>query len=52
MGNITKKQFIDIYRYNIENNGFLLINCNATKNINLDYIYGNIRVSKDFLKVK
>ena len=52
MGNITKKQFIDIYRYNIEDNGFLLINCNATKNTNLNYIYGNIRVSKQFLKVK
>ena len=52
MGNINKNQFIEIYRYNIQNNGFLLINCNATKNTDLNYIYGNIRLPFNFLKVK
>ena len=52
MGNINKKEFIEIYRYNIEHNGFLLVNCNATKNTDLNYIYGNIRLPFNFLKVK
>ena len=53
MGNISKKEFITIYRHNIQDNGFLLINCSAVKiNNNLDYIYGNIRVPINFFKVK
>ena len=49
MGNISKDDFMKMYYRNTSNYGFLLIsNSSASDNNNLDEIYGNITVPKEF----
>jgi hypothetical protein len=44
MGNITKKQFIDIYKKSTCNHYFLVINCSSVEdNDDLNTIYGKIK---------
>jgi hypothetical protein len=51
MGNISKKDFIEMYYRNTENFGFLIINNNcASSNDNLNEIYGNIKVPDKYIK--
>ena len=51
MGNISKKEFIDMYYRNTADYGFLIINNNcSSSNENLDEIYGNIKVPEKFIK--
>ena len=51
MGNISKKDFIQMYYKNTADFGFLIINNNcASSNDNLDEIYGNLKVPEKFIK--
>ena len=51
MGNITKKDFIQMYYRNTADFGFLIINNNCTSsNENLDEIYGNLKVPPNYIK--
>ena len=51
MGNISKKEFIQLYYKNTADFGFLIINNNcASSNDNLDEIYGNLKVPEKFIK--
>ena len=51
MGNITKKDFIQMYYRNTAAFGFLIINNNcATSNDNLNEIYGNLKVPESYIK--
>lgn len=51
MGNISKKDFIEMYYRNTENFGFLIINNNcASSNDNLNEIYGNLKVPEKYIK--
>ena len=51
MGNISKKDFIQMYYKNTADFGFLIINNNcASSNDNLDEIYGNLKVPENFIK--
>ena len=50
-GNLSKKQFIEMYHRNTSNFGFLIINNNCAKNNDdLDEIYGCLRVPSNFIK--
>ena len=51
MGNISKKDFIQMYYRNTADFGFLIINNNcATSNDNLNEIYGNLKVPESYIK--
>ena len=51
MGNISKKDFIQMYYKNTADFGFLIINNNcASSNDNLNEIYGNLKVPEKFIK--
>lgn len=50
-GNITKKEFIELYYKNTTNFGFLVIkNSCAKNNEDINEIYGNLRVPENFIK--
>ena len=50
-GNLSKKDFIDLYYKNTADYGFLVINNNCTKsNDNINEIYGSLRVPENFIK--
>ena len=50
MGDISKKEFIDIYHKNTQDYNFLVINNNSVKDNDIDKIYGRIKVPENFLK--
>ena len=50
-GNLTKKEFINMYHKNTSNYGFLVINNNCVKeNDDINEIYGCLRVPQSFIK--
>ena len=50
-GNLSKKDFIDLYYKNTADYGFLVINNNCTKsNDDINEIYGSLRVPENFIK--
>jgi hypothetical protein len=50
-GNLTKKEFIDIYYKNTADYGFLVINNNCTKsNEDVNEIYGQLKVPENLIK--
>jgi hypothetical protein len=50
-GNLTKKEFINMYHKNTNNYGFLVINNNCVKeNDDINEIYGCLRVPQNFIK--
>jgi hypothetical protein len=50
-GNLTKKEFIDIYYKNTADYGFLVINNNCTKsNDDVNELYGNLKVPENLIK--
>ena len=50
-GNLTKKEFINMYHKNTTNYGFLVINNNCVKaNDDINEIYGCLRVPQKFIK--
>ena len=51
MGNITKKEFLDLYHSNTSDYGFLVINNNSSSdNSNIDTLYGSIKTPEKYLK--
>jgi hypothetical protein len=50
MGNLSKKEFLDMFYNSTSNYGFLIINQNSIKNNDdLDEIYGVLRCPKEYL---
>ena len=51
MGDISKKEFLDLYHSNTSDYGFLVINNNSSSdNTNIDSLYGNIKCPEKYLK--
>ena len=51
MGDISKKDFLDLYHSNTSDYGFLVINNNSSSdNTNIDSLYGNIKCPEKYLK--
>ena len=52
MGDITSKDFLDLYHSNTSDYGFLVINNNSSSdNSNIDTLYGSIKTPKEYLKI-
>jgi hypothetical protein len=51
MGDISNKDFLDLYHSNTSDYGFLVINNNSSSdNSNIDTLYGSIKTPKEYLK--
>jgi hypothetical protein len=51
MGDISKKEFLDLYHSNTSDYGFLVINNNSSSdNTNIDSLYGSIKCPEKYLK--
>jgi hypothetical protein len=51
MGDIDKKEFLDLYYSNTNDYGFLVINNNSSSdNSNIDSIYGSIKTPEKYIK--
>ena len=50
MGDISQKEFMNIYHQNTQDFNFLVINNNSVKDNDIDKIYGRIKVPENFLK--
>ena len=51
MGDISKKEFLDLYHSNTSDYGFLVINNNSSSdNSNIDTLYGSIKTPQKYIK--
>jgi hypothetical protein len=51
VGNLSKREFIELYHNNTKDYNFLVINNNSTKNNSIQELYGQIKTPDHFFKV-
>ena len=51
MGDVDRKDFLDLYHSNTSDYGFLVINNNSSSdNTNIDTLYGSIKTPEKYIK--